>query len=135
MLCCSIASKFWPPIQPAAQGQHALLGARSSACATAGLSALSLFTPDAILQARRGFQSQLSTTLLAAANFNATSAAVVSTAALFEELLPNLAAGSGPVGQAVGQGSGIAAAIALYQHAIDTVPVEVSCCLTIAGCQ
>ena len=105
--------------------QQTRLGMRKGTCGFAGVSALSLFTPDAILQARRGFQSQLSTTLSAAANFDATSAAVISAAALFEELLPSLAAANGPVGQAVGQVSGIGAAMALYQHAVDAVPIEV----------
>ncbi|DBA66769.1 TPA: hypothetical protein ACH3X2_001915 [Trebouxia sp. C0005] len=90
-----------------------------------GGAATAAFSPDMILQARRGFQTQLSQTLSSAAtSFDATSAAVVSAAALFEELLPALAASNGPVRALLGQGSGPSAAVALYQHAIDAVPTE-----------
>ncbi|DBB14987.1 hypothetical protein WJX82_009217 [Trebouxia sp. C0006] len=83
------------------------------------------FSPDMILQARRGFQTKLSQTLSSAAtSFEATSAAVVSAAALFEELLPALAASNGPVRALLGEGSGPSAAVALYQHAVDAVPIE-----------
>ncbi len=79
-----------------------------------------------ILQARRGFQTKLSQTLSSAAtSFEATSAAVVSAAALFEELLPALAASNGPVRALLREGSGPSAAVALYQHAVDAVPIEV----------
>lgn len=92
----------------------------------AGGAATAAFSPDMILQARQGFQTQLSQTLSSAAtSFDATSAAVVSAAALFEELLPALAASNGPVRALLGQGSGPSAAVALYQHAIDAVPTEV----------
>jgi hypothetical protein len=91
------------------------------------------FSPDMILQARRGFQTKLSQTLSSAAtSFEATSAAVVSAAALFEELLPALAASNGPLRALLGEGSGPSAAVALYQHAVDAVPIEVfpTTCLT-----
>ncbi|DBB01993.1 TPA: hypothetical protein ACH3X1_000578 [Trebouxia sp. C0004] len=90
-----------------------------------GGAASAAFTPDMILQARQGFQTQLSQTLsVAATSFDATSAAVVSAAALFEELLPVLAASNGPVRALLGEGSGPSAAVALYQHAVDAVPSE-----------
>ena len=92
---------------------------------SAGVPAASVFTADTVLQARRGFQSQLSQILSAGSSFDATSGAVVSAAALFEELLPGLAAANDAVGAVVGKGGGIGAAMALYQHAIDAVPVEV----------
>lgn len=91
----------------------------------AGTPAALAFTADGVLQARRGFQSQLSQILSAGSSFNATSGAVVSAAALFEELLPGLAAANDPVGAVVGKGSGVGAAVALYQHAVDAVPLEV----------
>ena len=94
---------------------------------TAGIPAALVFSADTILQARRGFQSQLSQILSAGSSFDATSGAVVSAAALFEELLPGLAAANSPVGAVVGNGGGIGAAVALYQHAVDAVPVEVRC--------
>ena len=92
---------------------------------TAGSPAALVFTADTILQARRGFQSQLSQILSAGSSFDAMSGAVVSAAALFEELLPGLAAANSPVGAVVGNGGGVGAAMALYQHAVDAVPVEV----------
>ena len=100
--------------------------ARGWNCLSAGMSASSVFSADAVLQARRGFQSQLSTTLSSAASsFDTSSAALVSAAALFEELLPELAASNGPIRALLGEGSGPTAAMALYQHAIDAVPTEV----------
>lgn len=93
---------------------------------SAGIPASSVFSPDTVLQARRGFQSQMSTTLSSAASsFDTSSAALVSAAALFEELLPELAASNGPIRALLGEGSGPSAAIALYQHAIDAIPSEV----------
>ena len=93
---------------------------------TAGGAASAAFSPDMVLQARRGFQTQLSQTLSSAStSFDATSAAVVSAAALFEELLPALAASNAPVRALLGEGSGPSAAVALYQHALDAVPLEV----------
>ena len=91
----------------------------------AGTPAALLFTADAVLRARRDSQGQLSHILSAGSSFNATSGAVVSAAALFEELLPVLAAANDPVGAGVGKGGGVGAAMALYQHAVDAVPVEV----------
>lgn len=97
----------------------------SNRLCTAGVPAASVLTADTVLQARRGFQSQLSQILSASASFDAKAGAVVSAAALFEELLPGLAAANASVGAAVGKGSGVGAAMALYQHAVDAVPVEV----------
>lgn len=80
---------------------------------------------ETVLQARRGFQSQLSQILSAGSSFDATAGAVISAAAIFEELLPGLAAANKSVGAVVGKGSGVSAAMALYQHAVDAVPAEV----------
>ena len=92
----------------------------------AGSAASAAFSPDMILQARRGFQTKLSQSLSSATtSFDAASAAVVSAGALFEELLPALAASNGPVRALLGEGSGPSAAVALYQHAVDAVPIEV----------
>ena len=98
---------------------------RNAIFAFAGVSALLAIDAGTVLQARRGFQSQLSATFSAGALFTATSAATVSAAALFEELLPSLAAANSPVREAIGQSSGVQAAMALYQHAVDAVPVQV----------
>jgi hypothetical protein len=93
---------------------------------SAGVAASAAFSPAMILQARQGFQTQLSQTLSSAAtSFDNTSAAVVSAAALFEELLPALAASNGPVRALLGEGSGPSAAVALYHHAVDAIPTEV----------
>ncbi|KAL3158669.1 hypothetical protein ABBQ32_011411 [Trebouxia sp. C0010 RCD-2024] len=89
-----------------------------------GVPAAAVFKADTVLQARRGFQSQLSQMLSASASFDAKAGAVVSAAALFEELLPGLAAANEAVGAVTGKGSGVGAAMALYQHAVDAVPVE-----------
>ncbi len=39
--------------------------------------------------------------------------------------MPDLAAGNGPIRALLGDGSGVGAAVALYQHAISGVPLEV----------
>lgn len=106
---------------------------------TAGVPAAAVFKADTVLQARRGFQSQLSQMLSASASFDAKAGAVVSAAALFEELLPGLAAANEAVGAVTGKGSGVGAAMALYQHAVDAVPVEVKtfvtlCCMCSWAC-
>ena len=83
------------------------------------------------MQARRGFQRQLSYILSASSGFDAKAGAVISAAALFEELLPGLAAANESVGAVVGKGSGLSAAMALYQHAVDAVPVQVRISVTL----
>ena len=116
--CCTIAAH--PTSSSLQRSSHCILARH-----TAGVPAASAFTAEAVLQARRGFQSQLSHILSAGSSFDATSGAVVSAAALFEELLPGLAAANDPVGAVVGTGGGVGAAVALYQHVVDAVPTEV----------
>lgn len=80
-----------------------------------------------ITQARQGLESQLAQTLATAArSFTATSADLVAAAALFEELLPDLAAGNGPLRDFEGQVGGVATALQVFQRALEAVPEEVS---------
>lgn len=79
-----------------------------------------------LLQARRGYQAMLSERLGApTGQLTAASGALVSCAALFELLLP--AVGGSAAAEVVGEvAEGTAAAVAIYEQALATSPVEAS---------
>ena len=92
-----------------------------------GTPASAAITPHMITQARQGLESQLAQTLATAtSSFTAASADLVAAAALFEELLPDLAAGNGPLRDFKGQIGGVASALQIFQRALEAVPEEVS---------
>ncbi len=79
-----------------------------------------------LIQARRGYQDMLSTRLSSVGGLlTGATAALVSCAALFEELLP--AVGGPTIAAVLGSGaSGIPAAAAVYRAALEVAPLEVS---------
>ena len=82
---------------------------------------------ETILQARQGFESQLAQRFASAtSSFTTSSADLVAAAALFEELLPDLAAGGGPLRDALGQSGGVASALQVFQRALEAVPEQVT---------
>ena len=79
-----------------------------------------------LLQARRGYQSMLSERLGSPAEqLSPASGAIVSCAALFEQLLPS-AGGAAAATILAGRTDGTPAAIALYEQALAAAPMEVT---------
>ena len=62
------------------------------------------------------------------------SADLVAAAALFEELLPDLAAAQDPTWDALEQHSGVGNALKIFQQALEAVPEEVSAVIGLRPC-
>ena len=101
---------------------------RAPACTLSGvLNAIGLSTPGLcrLLQARRDYQSMLSERLCTGSGqLTIASGALVSCAALFEQLLPH-AGGTAAAEFLRENADGTSAAIAIYEQALAAAPVEV----------